>query len=138
MEQHLFSSSDDLNGDISYVTDLLYQIDSKKNEDMNVELKGKLHNNKGFILTVSNVYNLSQQQMTAWKQAIELKYSSCEVTCDFQEGWVDVKCFTTLKQKSRISNVCSSNNFYVLLYISMFLISIYMLWQKHSTLPLQE
>lgn len=138
MEQSLFNSNEDLNGDITYVSDLLYQLDGKKNEDMIVNLKGKLHNNRGFILTISNVDNLTQGQMNQWKRAIELKYSSCEVSCDFQEGWVDVKCFTTLKQKSGISNVCSSNNFYVLLYISMFLISIYMLWQKHSTPPLQE
>ena len=138
MEQPLFNSNDDLNGDITYVSNLIYELDSHKNEDMNVELKGKLHNSKGFILTVTNMCNLSQSQMAKWKEAIELKYRRCEMTCDFNEGWIDVKCYTKQDKKKPVLNCCSSNNFYVLLYISMFLISIYMLWQKHSIPQPQE
>ena len=62
------------------------------NDDMTIDVKGYLHNNRGFILTVQNMEKITDSILQSWRYLVEKKGFRCDMTYDFNDGWVDVKC----------------------------------------------
>ena len=102
------------------------------NDDMTVDLKGMLHNNNGFILTVSNMEKLDDKLLSAWKRIVESRGYSCSLQYDFQDGWVDVKC-----EKTKQRPCLKASHVSMMGYLSLLLFSIYALWYRQNKMPLK-
>ena len=101
-----------------------------QNDDMRVDFKGYLHNESGFILTAQNMQVISDSILTSWRYIIQKQGYECTMECDFNDGWVDVKC-----EKRRRSCV-KAKYFYTASYLSSIAACIYFLWyRQHRTLP---
>lgn len=106
--------------------------DCHDNNDINVSLKGRMHNNTGFVLTVSNLEDLNDGVIQNWTKLVEKRGYTCDMRYDFHNGWVDIRCHSPKQSRKYLSVVVLKQ----MGYLSLMFFSIYMLWQKHN-LPLE-
>ena len=115
------------NEDIDSIKNDLLTSDNHRNEDMSVALKGYTHGNNGFVLTVSNIEKITNFTFAQWEKLIQSRGYSCEFQSDYQEGWVDVKCYRRRRKACFKAATLSS-----LGYLSIILIGIIALWNRHA------
>lgn len=105
--------------------------ETNNNDDMNISLKGYMHNNTGFVLTVNNIEKLDDTVLKRWKNVVEKHGYVCDMRYDFHDGWVDLRCTASGRSKPFLK----VHNFQQIVYLSMIVFSIYMLWQRHNKMP---
>ena len=120
------------NDDIDGIKKEMFSSSFHANDDMTIELKGMLHNNNGFILTVSNMEKLDDKLLTVWKRIVEARGYFCSLQYDFQDGWVDVKC-----EKTKRRPCIKASHVSLVGYLSLLLFSIYALWYRQNKMPLK-
>ena len=126
---NIFRIETDTNDDIENIkTDILHS-NAYDNDDIQVQLKGYMHNNTGFVLTVNNIEKITDDVLDSWKQMIVKRGYSCDFTYDFHDGWVDIRCRASKKSKR---NFIKASHLQQMGYLSVLCFSIYMLWQKHN------
>ncbi len=128
---NIFTVQSTPNDDIQKIKRNILHVDTEGNQDMEIDLKGYMHNDTGFVLSVKNVEKLSNGIMDKWKTLIQKEGYRCDFTYDFHDGWVDIRCHKILRKK----HFWKVLNLQQMLYLSGFCFSIYMLWQKHSMPP---
>lgn len=119
------------NEDIDSIKNDLLSSDNHSNEDMSVVLKGYTHGHSGFVLTVSNIEKITDCIFAQWKDQIMKRGYDCEFQSDYQEGWIDVKCYRRQRKGCFKAATLSS-----LGYLSIILIGILVLWFRRSKMPL--
>ena len=90
--------------------------------DLSISLKGYMHGDKGFILQVTNMTELTDDILQKWKTVVEKNGYECSMRYDFQDGWVDISCY--YKKGSYVFFYCQQ-----LIYLSFISFSIYQLCQ---------
>ena len=126
---NIFRTESDTNDDIENIKTDILQSNGYDNEDIQVQLKGYMHNNTGFVLTVNNIEKISDDVLDSWKQIIVKRGYRCDFTYDFHDGWVDIRCTAPKKSKR---NFIKASHLQQMGYLSVLCFSIYMLWQKHN------
>lgn len=97
------------------------------NDDLSVTLKGRIHNNTGFILTASNMEKMPDHIFDEWKSIVKQHGYNCSFQYDFQEGWVDIKC-----ERKRKKVCLKGAHFQTMGYLSLILFCIYLLWYRQN------
>jgi len=97
------------------------------NDDMTIDVKGYLHNNRGFILTVQNMEKITDSILQSWRYLVEKKGFRCDMTYDFNDGWVDVKC-----QKHVSKSCLKARQLSIIGYLSVLFFCIYLIWSRQS------
>lgn len=98
-----------------------------ENDDMKVDIKGFLHNGKGFILTANNMEKVTDSILQSWRYIITKKGFECNMTYDFNDGWVDIKC------TRKPSKTClKARHLSIFGYLSMIIFCIYLLWYRQN------
>lgn len=120
------------NEDIDSIKNDLLSSDNHRNEDMSVALKGYTHNNSGFVLTVSNIEKITNFTFAEWEKLIQSRGYSCEFQSDYQEGWIDVKCYRHQRKACFKAATLSS-----LGYLSIILICISVLCYRQNKMHLE-
>ena len=129
---NVFRGETDTSDIIENIKNDIITSDSHGNEDITIALKGYMHNNTGFVLTVTNIEKLTDTVLDTWKKQVVKRGYKCDLTYDFNDGWVDIRCIAP-KRKRHFIKV---PHLYQMGYLSVLCFSIYMLWQKHN-LPLK-
>ena len=125
---NVFRVESNTNDDIENIKNDIITSDTHGNEDITIILKGNMHNNAGFILTVNNIEKLTDVILDEWKKQVMKRGYTCEMRYDFNDGWVDIRCIAP-KRKRHFIKV---PHLYQMGYLSILCFSIYMLWQKHN------
>jgi hypothetical protein len=113
---------------IDTIKNLLITADHS-NDDLSVTLKGRIHNNTGFILTASNMEKMPDLIFDEWKSIVKQHGYNCSFQYDFQEGWVDIKC-----ERKRKKVCLKGAHFQTMGYLSLILFCIYLLWYRQNRL----
>ena len=121
---NVHEASVNLDETIQAIRNDLVILDSHKNEDISITLQGYLHNRTGFILNVDNIENVSDNVLEAWKHAIAERGYSCEISNDFQEARVRLKC---VQKAPKTKRSCLFGALKNMIYLSILLISLYQL-----------
>ena len=121
--------SNETNEHIEAIKNEMYNCSFAKhsNDDMTIDVKGYLHNQRGFILKVQNMEKLDDTILRAWQDIVERKGYHCNMSYDFQDGWVDVKCS---KESSKACLKAAQLSIFG--YLSMIIVCIYLLWYRQN------
>lgn len=127
-----------------YVTEIkntLYQCDNGNNPDLAVVFKGYLHNKSGFKFRVENLEHFQAVLFDDWKHEIGKNGMVCDINADLSNSWVDITCKKILRQRRPLREKLKSLNFFptmssiplsVIVYITLSLSAIYILWRRHQ------
>jgi hypothetical protein len=125
---NVFRSETSTNEAIENIKNDIITSEINDNDDMNITLKGYMHNQTGFVLNVTNIEKIDDSVLTNWKQKVQNRGYQCDLRYDFHDGWVDIRCTQSPKRKS----ILKARQLQQLGYLSVMVVSIYMLWQKHN------
>ena len=100
------------------------------NDDMTIDIKGFLHNGRGFILTARNMEKINDSILHSWKHIVQNKGYVCNMTYDFNDGWVDIKC-----SKEPSKSCLKVRHLSIIGYLSMIIFCIYLIWYRQNSLP---
>ena len=104
---------------------IIKEMDDGDNPDMEVDFKGYHHGGKGFKLVVNNITKLNDYTTELWRNIISSKGLEPHIETDMMNGKVNIDC-KTIEKRQRMK-ICN----YSLLYLSISLILIYVLWSRH-------
>lgn len=122
---NVFRATIDSSDIVDYLKNEILRVGVEENEDISVELSGYVHNKTGFILKVQNMESVTDRLLASWRQIVANKGYLCELSYDFQEGRVDIKCIREEKQSA-----CKGLNLHLLGYLSVGILCIYRLWNN--------
>lgn len=100
---------------------IINEMNDDNNPDMNVNLKGYHHGGTGFRLIVNNVTKLDDLTTDLWRNIIHSKGLQPVIEADMMNGKVSIDCKPVEKRQRNYSVV----------YLSISLILIYILWSRH-------
>lgn len=124
---NVHEASVNLDETIQAIRNDLVILDGHKNEDIGITLQGYLHNRTGFVLNVHNIENVTDHVLESWKHAIAERGFSCEISNDFQEARVRLKCIQRAPKKKCSCPFGALKN---LVYLSILLVSLYKLCSR--------
>jgi len=124
---NVFRANNDSSETIDNIKSELNALGSKTNEDMSIDLAGRCHNNEGFILRVVNMERITDALLTDWRGVLKRKGFSPDIQYDFQDGTVDIRC-----TRVQVKSPWKAHHVQLLGYISLALLSIYMLWSRRN------
>ena len=117
---------------IDNIKNELLTVCNHSNDDLTINLKGYIHNNTGFVLTLTNMEKITDDIFANWKSIVEKHGYKCSFQYDFQEGWVDVKCQQKQKKK------CLKQwHFQMMGYLSLIMLCIWIIWYRRNRMPQQ-
>lgn len=122
---NVFRATVDSSDIVDYVKNEILRVGVEENEDITVELSGYVHNKTGFILRVQNMESVTDRLLASWRQIVTRKGYHCELSYDFQDGRVDIKCLQEEK-----TPMCKGFNLQLLGYLSVGVLCIYRLWNN--------
>ena len=105
---------------------IIHEMHDEYNPDMEVSFRGYKHGGKGFRLQVLNVENLTDYTLSLWKTIIASKGLSSEINTNMVNGKIDIDC----QVQSSTRKCPSGRTFYSLVYLSIFVGSLYTLWHR--------
>lgn len=130
MNVHSIKTETDDN--IDNIKNELLTMCNHSNDDLTINLKGYIHNNTGFILTLTNMEKITDDIFANWKSIVEKHGYKCSFQYDFQEGWVDVKCQQNQKK------ICLKQwHFQMMGYLSLIMLCILIVWYRRNRMPQQ-
>lgn len=104
---------------------IMRDMQDEDNPDMAVNWKAYLHGGKGFALEVLNMESISESTMSFWRRIIQGQGFEPRIKTDMLDGKVNIECIP-VERRSR------SNYLKSLVYLSMFILCIYSLWNRHK------
>lgn len=117
----------------------LIEADNGQNSDIYIIFQGYLHNKTGFKLRIENIEVFTDGLIDDWKAIIQNHGLQCDVTADLANAWVNLTCKRILRHRKSIrekmflpSMKCPRIPLSLIGYLTLILISIYLLWIRHK------
>jgi hypothetical protein len=129
-----------------FTKDFIHKVvsaDEGNNPDMKVEFKGFRHDNLGFTVALHNMEVFSDSLTQAWHDIASESGMTLTVKNDMVNGEVVIKCQRIQRRRTPIrKRPISAGSFSypplkTIIYISLSIVCIYLLWTRHSDQLLQ-
>ena len=105
---------------------IIDEMNDEYNPDMEVSFRGYKHGGKGFRLQVLNVETITDYTLSLWKTIIASKGLTSEINTNMLNGKIDIDC-----RVQPVTRKCPlGRTFYSLVYLSIFVGSLYTLWHR--------
>jgi len=121
--------------------DDIVDADDGLNPDLKVEFKGFRHDGMGFTIALHNVESFPSSLTDVWGTIAHECGMVCDVNSDMVNGEIILKCQRVTRSRTPVRSSFSSHNFLktvlpfkTLVYLSVCVGSVYMLWMRHNGL----
>ena len=120
--------------------DEVVDADDGLNPDLKVEFKGFRHDGMGFTISLHNVESFPSSLTDVWGTIAHECGMTCDVNSDMVNGEVILKCQRVTRtrkpvQSGRFDKLKTVLPFKTLVYLSVCVGSVCILWMRHNALP---